>query len=119
MFKKYNSVATIAFTVHHDDKDELTAQEIKDSLTARIKDVERANEWQEAAGCDFFDTQESEPLPLRRYHVGAVMTTDQYMYVEATSAEEAVDKARDAADSDWCNDDTGDWRIGSAVEIPS
>ncbi len=39
MTKRYNSVTTIAFTVHHDDKDEPTADENWDSLLRRFGDL--------------------------------------------------------------------------------
>ena len=39
MIKRYNSVTTIAFTVHHDDKDEPTADEYWNSLLRRFGDL--------------------------------------------------------------------------------
>jgi hypothetical protein len=39
MTKRYNSVTTIAFTVHHDDKDEPTADEYWNGLLRRFGDL--------------------------------------------------------------------------------
>ena len=47
--KKYNSVSTIAFTVHHDHPEKLTVNEITDGLFQRIADIIRTCEWTDAA----------------------------------------------------------------------
>ena len=47
--KNYNSLSTIAFTVHHDHPEKLTANEITEGLCQRIADILRTGEWTDAA----------------------------------------------------------------------
>lgn len=47
--KNYNSLSTIAFTVHHDHPETLTPNEITDGLFQRIADILRTGEWTDAA----------------------------------------------------------------------
>jgi len=58
--KKHNSVATIAFTVQHDDPEYVPDAEYLRALLTRIGEVAQLGEWQEACGTDFYDTQLNE-----------------------------------------------------------
>jgi hypothetical protein len=60
---KFNSVATLAFVVHHDNEDECTHEEFLAGLMKRLMDLtnpEEADTLVDACGSDFFDTHETE-----------------------------------------------------------
>jgi len=57
---KYNSVATLAFTVHHDNENEVTNEEFLAGLMKRIADLTNpaeGDDFTDACGSDWFDTQ--------------------------------------------------------------
>ena len=58
---KYNSVSTIAFTVHHDEVDgsDITDVSLLRDLLKRVSDIAEFDGMLEACGGELDDTQES------------------------------------------------------------
>lgn len=48
--KKYDSLATIAFSVHHEDRNYCTPKEVIAGLMRRTADLIKTGEWEEAIG---------------------------------------------------------------------
>jgi len=60
---EFNSVATIAFTVHHDKEHHVTNDEFLAGIMKRLADLtnpEEADDFTDACGSDWFDTQVTE-----------------------------------------------------------
>ena len=71
----FNSVATIAFVVDHEDEDEATNEELKAALYRRIKLIDEYHEgtdgYTQTCGDDLTDTQEGSGWhpPPKKYYV--------------------------------------------------
>lgn len=58
--KKWNSAATLCFSVEHDDKDNITEEEFRAALFRRVADLlQEPDGLEQACGSDFFDTQDN------------------------------------------------------------
>lgn len=57
MAKNWNSVAILAFSVEHDDKEHITEEEFRAALLRRVTELlNETDGLEQACGSDFFDT---------------------------------------------------------------